>query len=220
MVVESLGGGICQVSSTLYNAVLRAELQVDERHNHSMIVSYVNLSSDAAISGTSKDFKFTNNSEYPIYIEGITTSDKQIIFNIYGVETRPENRKVSFESEQLSETIPEGDKIIADPSAPLGSITTQSAHTGYTGKLWKIVTVDGKETERTEINKSTYLPTPRTATVGTATDNPTALAMIQSAIATGSIDTVKATIGELTAAAQAAAAAEAAAAAGVEGNEM
>ncbi|MCR5302701.1 MAG: VanW family protein [Lachnospiraceae bacterium] len=210
MVVESLGGGICQVSSTLYNAVLRAELQVNERHNHSMIVSYVDLSSDAAISGTSKDFKFTNSSEYPIYIEGITTSDKQVIFNIYGVETRPDNRKVSFESEQLSETIPEGDKIIADPSAPVGSISTQSAHTGYTGKLWKIVTVDGKETERTEVNKSTYLPTPRTATVGTGTDNPAALAMIQSAIATGSIDAVKATVGELNAAASAAAAAEAA----------
>ena len=206
MVVESLGGGICQVSSTLYNAVLRAELQVDERHNHSMIVSYVDLSSDAAISGTSKDFKFTNNSENPIYIEGITTEDKQIIFNIYGVETRPENRKVTFESEKLSETVPEGDKIIADPSAPIGSITTQSAHTGYTGKLWKIVTVDGKETERTEVNKSTYQPTPRTATVGVASDNPAAQAMIQSAIATGSIDAVKATIGELNAAAAAAAA--------------
>ena len=206
MVVESLGGGICQVSSTLYNAVLRAELQVDERHNHSMIVSYVDLSSDAAISGTSKDFKFTNSSEYPIYIEGITTEDKHITFNIYGVETRPSNRKVSFESEQISETVPEGDKIIADPSAPVGSISTQAAHTGYVGKLWKIVTVDGKETERTEINKSTYLPTQRTATVGTATDNPTALAMIQSAIASGSIDTVKATIGELNAAAAAAAA--------------
>ncbi len=206
MVVESLGGGICQVSSTLYNAVLRAELQVDERHNHSMIVSYVDLSSDAAISGTSKDFKFTNSSDYPIYIEGITTEDKQIIFNIYGVETRPENRKVTFESEQISETVPEGDKIIADPSAPIGSISTQSAHTRYTGKLWKIVTVDGKETERTEINRSTYLPTPRTATVGTASDNPAAQAMIQSAIGTGSIDAVKATIGELNAAAAAAAA--------------
>ena len=207
MVVESLGGGICQVSSTLYNAVLRAELQVDERHNHSMIVSYVDLSSDAAISGTSKDFKFTNTSEYPIYIEGYTTEDKQIVFNIYGVETRPENRKVSFESEQISETIPEGDKIIADGGAPIGSITTQGAHTGYVGKLWKIVTVDGKETERTEVNKSVYLPTPRTATVGTATDNPAAAAMIQTAIASGSIDTVKATIGELNAAAAAAAAA-------------
>lgn len=207
MVVESLGGGICQVSSTLYNAVLRAELQIDERHNHSMIVSYVDLSSDAAISGTSKDFKFTNNTENPIYIEGITTEDKQVVFTIYGVETRPSNRVVSYESEKISETVPEGDKIIADPSLPLGSITTQSAHTGYVGKLWKIVTVDGKETERVEVNKSTYLPTPRTATVGTATDNPAALAMVQAAIASGSIDTVKATVGELNSAAQAAAAA-------------
>ena len=207
MVVESLGGGICQVSSTLYNAVLRAELQVDERHNHSMIVSYVDLSSDAAISGTSKDFKFTNNTEYPIYIEGITTEDKQVVFTIYGVETRPSNREVSYESEKISETVPEGDKIIADPSLPLGSISTQSAHTGYVGKLWKIVKVDGKETERVEVNKSTYLPTPRTATVGTATDNPAALAMVQAAIASGSIDTVKATVGELNSAAQAAAAA-------------
>ncbi|MCR5830762.1 MAG: VanW family protein [Lachnospiraceae bacterium] len=206
MVVESLGGGICQVSSTLYNAVLRAELEVDERHNHSMIVSYVDLSSDAAISGTSKDFKFTNNKDFPIYIEGITTGDKQVIFNIYGVEERPDNRNVSFESEKLSETVPEGEKIIADPGAPIGSITTQSAHTGYTGKLWKIVTVDGKETERTEVNRSTYLPTPKTATVGTASDNPTAQAMVQSAIATGSIDNVKATIAELNAAAAAAAA--------------
>ena len=210
MVVERLGGGICQVSSTLYNAVLRAELQVDERHNHSMIVSYVDLSSDAAISGTSKDFKFTNNTENPIYIEGITTEDKQVVFTIYGVETRPSNRVVSYESEKISETVPEGDKIIADPSAPLGSISTQSAHTGYVGKLWKVVTIDGKETERVEVNKSTYQATPRTATVGTATDNPAALEMIQSAIATGSIDTVKATIGELNSAAEAAAAAAAA----------
>ena len=199
MVVESLGGGICQVSSTLYNAVLRAELQIDERYNHSMIVSYVDLSSDAAISGTSKDFKFTNSSEYPIYIEGYTTSEKQVVFNIYGVETRPENRKVSFESVKISETVPEGEKIVADSSMALGSITTQSAHTGYVGELWKIVTVDGKETERTRINKSTYQPTPKTATVGTATDNPTALAMIQAAIASGSIDTVKSTISEINA---------------------
>ena len=204
MVVESLGGGICQVSSTLYNAVLRAELQIDERYNHSMIVTYVDLSSDAAISGTSKDFKFTNSSEYPIYIEGITTEDKKVVFNIYGVETRPENRKVSFESVKISETVPNGDKIIADPSMALGSISVQSAHTGYKGELWKVVTVDGVETERTQINSSNYLPTPKTATVGTATDNPAALAMVQAAIASGSIDTVRATINELNAAAAAA----------------
>ena len=206
MVVESLGGGICQVSSTLYNAVLRAELEVDERYNHSMIVSYVDLSSDAAISGTSKDFKFTNNTDYPIYIEGYTTSDKQVVFNIYGVETRPSNRKVTFESKQISETVPDTEKIVADPSMALGSISVQSAHTGYVGELWKVVTVDGVETERTQVNKSTYQPSPKTATVGTATDNPTALSMIQQAIATGSIDTVKSTISQINALAAAAAA--------------
>ena len=68
------------------------------------------------------------------------------------------------------------------------------------------MTVDGKETERTEVNKSTYQPSPKTATVGTATDNPAAAAMIQAAMATGSIDSVKATIDELRAAAEAAAA--------------
>lgn len=201
MVVESLGGGICQVSSTLYNAVIRAELEVDERYNHSMIVTYVDLSSDAAISGTSKDFKFTNNTQYPIYIEGYTTSDKQVVFNIYGVETRPANRKVSFESVKTSETVPDTEKVVADSSMPLGSITVQSPHIGYTGELWKIVTVDGKEVERTRLNKSNYQPSPKTASVGTATDNATALAIIQSAIASGSIDYVKSVINELNAAA-------------------
>ncbi|MCR5468746.1 MAG: VanW family protein, partial [Lachnospiraceae bacterium] len=58
--VQTYGGGICQVSTTLYNAVIRAELQVDERHEHSMIVTYVKPSADAAIAGTYKDMKFTN----------------------------------------------------------------------------------------------------------------------------------------------------------------
>lgn len=207
MVVESLGGGICQVSSTLYNAVLRAELQVDERYNHSMIVTYVKMSSDAAISGTSKDFKFTNNSEYPIYIEGYTTEDKTITFNVYGVETRPANRTLEFESVELSKTEPVEEKIVADPGAPVGSISVQGAHTGYTGEFWKIVKVDGVETERVLINKSHYAATPKTATVGTASSNPGASAAIQSAIGSGSIDYVKGVIAELNAAAAAAAAA-------------
>lgn len=204
MVVESLGGGICQVSSTLYNAVLRAELEVNERYNHSMIVTYVKMSSDAAISGTSKDFKFTNSTDYPIYIEGITTDDKKITFNIYGVETRPANRTLEFESVELSKEEPVEEKIIADGGQPLGYISVQSAHTGYSGEFWKIVKVDGVETERVQINKSHYQATPKTATVGTATDNPAALAAIQSAMATGSIDFVRSTISSLNSAAAAA----------------
>ena len=86
-VVDSLGGGICQVSTTLYNAVLLSELEVTQRHNHSMIVTYVDPSADAAIAESSgKDFTFVNNYEYPIYIEGYT-ENKRITFNIYGKET-------------------------------------------------------------------------------------------------------------------------------------
>lgn len=206
LVVESLGGGICQVSSTLYNAVLRAELEVTERSNHSMIVTYVDLSSDAAISGTYKNFRFVNSLDYPIYIEGKTSDDKKITFTIYGVETRPENREVSFESVELSRTEAEGEKVVADPSQPVGFIDVQSAHTGFVGELWKVIKVDGVETERVQVNKSTYTATPKTATVGTATMDPAVAATIQTAIATNSIDYCKGVIAQMNAAAAAAAA--------------
>ncbi len=95
LVVESVGGGICQVSTTLYNAVLGAELQVTERHNHSMIINYVDPSRDAAIAESGgKNFRFVNSTEHPIYIEGFTTPDKHITFTIYGVETRDPSHRV------------------------------------------------------------------------------------------------------------------------------
>lgn len=191
-VVDSMGGGICQVSTTLYNAVLMAELEVTERHNHSMIVGYVSQSADAAIAESAgKDFRFKNNTEYPIYVEGITTADKQVIFNIYGVEYRNNNRQVRYESVIISEDVPTNEVIYADPSQPVGYVKVQSAYTGYKAELWKIVTVDGAEVSRTKVNTSTYKKSPRSATVGTATDNPQVLAEINAAIGTSNIEHVK-----------------------------
>lgn len=199
-VVDSLGGGICQVSTTLYNAVLLSELEVSERHNHSMIVTYVEPSADAAIAESSgKDFKFINDTEYPIYIEGYTTSDKQITFNIYGKETRDPGHKVRYESEVIEKKVPESDVIYADGSQPIGYIVTESAHIGYKAKLWKVVTENGVEVSRQQINSSNYKMTPRSATVGTATSDPNAANQINAAIASGSIDNVKATIASITA---------------------
>lgn len=207
-VVNSLGGGICQVSTTLYNAVLKAELQVDERSNHSMIVTYVDPSADAAISESGgKDFKFTNNKEYPIYIEGTTTSDKTITFTIYGVEDRPSDRKVEYVSEVLETNVPSTEKIIPTGD-PVGYVNVQSVHVGYKAQLWKVVTEGGVEVSREQVNSSYYTAVPRTASVGTATMDPNAAAQIQAAIATGSIDYVKSVAGAL-AAQQAAAAAAA-----------
>ena len=198
-VVDSLGGGICQVSTTLYNAVLKSELEVTERHNHSMIVAYVDPSADAAIAESSgKDFRFVNNLDYPIYIEGFV-KDKKITFNIYGKETRDAGREVKYESEVLEVINPQTDAIYADASRPLGSIVTESAHTGYKARLWKIVTEDGAEVSRELVNNSSYKMTPRSATVGTATADPNAYNEIMAAIGTGSIDHVKNVIAMLTA---------------------
>ncbi len=198
-VVDSLGGGICQVSTTLYDAVLYAELEVTERHNHSMIVSYVDPSADAAIAESSgKDFCFINNTEYPIYIEGII-DNKTITFNIYGKETRPSNRKVRYESEILEVINPPADMIYPDPSHPIGYIVKESAHIGYKAKLWKIVTEDGAEVSRTQVNSSNYKMVPRSATVGTATADPAAYEEIMAAIGTANINHVQNVIALLTA---------------------
>ncbi|MCM1026058.1 MAG: VanW family protein [Roseburia sp.] len=202
-VVDGLGGGICQVSTTLYNAVLLAELDVTKRYNHSMVVSYVDPGADAAIAQSSgKDFRFVNNQEYPVYIEGMING-KKITFNVYGRETRPENREVRYESEILEVINPTADDITADASQPIGYYqVTAGAHIGYRAKLWKIVLVDGKEESRTAVNNSSYKMVPRSVTVGVATSDPAAYEEIMAAIGTGSGEHVKNVIAMLTAAGQ------------------
>ena len=191
-VVDSIGGGICQVSTTLYNVVLLSELEVVERHNHSMIISYVDPSMDAAIAESAgKDFRFVNNLANPIYIEGYTEG-KKITFTFYGVETRDPGRKIRYESETLSTTRPDREDITASASQGVGYISVQSAHIGYTAQLWKIVEENGVEISREVINKSSYKASPRTAVVGVNTDNPVYAARMQAAVASGSIDACKA----------------------------
>jgi len=191
-VVDSLGGGICQVSTTLYNAVLLSELEVTERNNHSMIISYVKPSMDAAIAESSgKDFRFVNNLDNPIYIEG-RTENKQITFTIYGVEQRSSGHVVRYESETLSTTRPDHEIITPTTSQGVGYISVESAHIGYTAQLWKIVEENGVEVSREVINTSSYKVSPRSATVGVNTDNPDYAARINAAVASGSIDTCKA----------------------------
>ena len=81
--VPSEGGGICQGTTTLYRAVMRANIRSTERHNHSLPVSYVPLGLDATIAWGYLDYKFKNPYDFPIYIEGIT-ENKTVTFNIYG----------------------------------------------------------------------------------------------------------------------------------------
>ncbi len=199
-VVDSLGGGICQVSTTLYDAVLLAELDVTERYNHSMVVTYVEPAMDAAISESAKkDFKFVNNLDYPIYVEGIIENE-EITFNIYGKETRNPNREVRYESKILEVYNPPADIINADASQPIGYVVTNaSPFIGYRAEMWKVVLENGKEVSRTRVNTSSYKMVPRNATVGVATENPQHYEEMMAAIGTGNLQHVRDVIAILTA---------------------
>ncbi len=198
--VDSIGGGVCQVSSTLYNTVLRAELEVTMRYNHSMIVGYVPISSDATLAETSgKDFRFKNNLDAPIYVEAYTTKDHRLIVNIYGKETRPAGRTVEYISETLEVINPGPDVIKTDGTKPVGHVEASSAYTGYKAKLWKVVKINGTEQSRELVNSSNYRAVARMATVGMYTTDPAVLEQMNAAVATGNIDHVKNVAAMLTA---------------------
>ena len=161
-----------------------------ERSGHSMIVNYVDPSADAAIAGEYKDFKFKNSTDAPIYIEGYANGST-ITFTIYGQETRPSNRKVSFVSETLS-TTDAGVKFEASSDA-VGTISrTQGAHQGKSARLWKVVTVDGVEQSRDIFNKTTYKASPAIYSVGVSSSNAEAVSAMKAAIATQDESTIRA----------------------------
>lgn len=192
-VVDSYGGGICQVSTTLYNALLKAELEILERHNHTMIVTYVDPSKDAAIAEGLMDLQFANNTEAPIYIEGYAYGG-QLTFTIYGEETRSADRVVEYVSETTSTTSPEGVQLNARSDAAVGYLAqTQSAHQGLTAVLWKVVTENG-ETTKTQVNSSTYQASPPSYDVGIQSSDPNVVAAIQNAIAANDLNAVQSII--------------------------
>lgn len=166
-VVSGLGGGICQVSTTLYNAVLFAELEVVQRANHSLTVGYVKLSMDAAIAGKVKNFRFKNNMETPIYIAG-GYSNGYITFAIFGKETRPANRRLEFESKLIETIAPPSEPIetVNPKLAPGERRVTQKAHTGFKAELWKHIYVDDVLVDSVQVNSSTYNATPEYVDVG------------------------------------------------------
>ena len=198
-VVDSIGGGVCQVSTTLYNAVLKAELEVVERSPHSMVVSYVKPSMDAAIAGDTKDFVFENNYDTPIYIHGEIDDNNQLTFAIYGKETRPENREIKLVSE-TTKTEEYSVTYKTNSEAAIGSMEyTGSPHTGKTARLWKVIYEDGEEVGKEQINDSYYKKSDQIIEVGTKSDNPEASALVKNAVATQDRDKINAAIAQASA---------------------
>jgi vancomycin resistance protein YoaR len=149
-----IGGGICQVSTTLYNAALLSDLQVIERSNHSLTVPYVPLSRDAAVSWGSQDLKFINNTQNHIYIHTSTTRGS-ITFELYSTKM---NKRVELVSTTLSRNKAPV-QYINDTTAYVGrESVVDKGHDGFQSQLIKIVYVDDKKVSSELVSKDKYIP--------------------------------------------------------------
>jgi len=164
---EGMGGGVCQVSTTLYNAVLKAELTVLERTNHSMKVGYIDYSFDSTLASDYLDLKFKNSTDAPIYLYVQYDPKGHFTARIYGHETRPAGRTISFASKLLKRTPAPAPKVTEDPSlAPGARVVDQAGRDGLTYELVKTVYIDGKPTDSVVVNKSYYKSSQEVERVG------------------------------------------------------
>lgn len=134
--VDEVGGGVCQTSSTLYNAVMLSNLEVTLRYNHSYVSSYVPIGRDATVSWGGPDFRFKNNTDYPIKIV-MSYSNSRLYAKIVG--TNVNGTTVKITSEQLSSK-PFTTKQVDDPTLEVGQTKVKtSGYNGATAQSYRYV---------------------------------------------------------------------------------
>lgn len=165
-IIDDIGGGICQVSTTLYNATLKADLQTVTRRNHMFTVGYVPFGQDAAVSYGATDFKFKNNTSMPVKILVNITSNNRIVFSILGTNENP-SKTIEISNVQISKT-PAPVKYIDDPTLAEGTTSViDSGKTGYVIDTYKTVKIGGQVVSKTKIHRSTYTTLTRKIKRGT-----------------------------------------------------
>ena len=167
-VVDEFGGGVCQPSSTLYMAVLHTDLEVTERHNHSFTVAYTPLGEDATVDYGNLDFRFKNNTDYPIKIIA-ERSGGEMIMTIVGTKTN--DKTITTRTEVLATYSPQRVEK-KDNSMKVGQSRTDiTGITGYSTRTYKQITENGKTSE-VLANSSRYEKRDQVVYVGTISPTP------------------------------------------------
>ena len=136
-VTEELGGGICQVSTTLFNAAVKADMRIDERHNHSLTVHYVDKGKDATVDWGNQDLKFTNTSADDIYICCYLTEDRRVRFGIFG-RLLPDGEKITLDAVTVKVNKFET-QYQPDPSLGRGQTrVAENGRDGYKAEAYKV----------------------------------------------------------------------------------
>ena len=153
-VVSDYGGGVCQTSSTLYNAVLLSNLEITSRTSHYFAAAYVPVSRDATVYLPSFDFKFKNNRKYPIKIKAYT-SNGVIKVEIFGT-AEGSDYEVELQS-YVTSYIPYNTEYKDDNTLPEGKEVVEQAGTnGIRSEAYKILKKDGKVISKTLLSRDTY----------------------------------------------------------------
>ena len=164
-VVKDVGGGICQISSTIYNTALLANLEIVDRSNHQFLTSYVPVSRDATVSWGGLDFKFKNTRTYPIKIVASAKNGLAKV-SFYGIKEETEY-EVVIQSKTLS-YIPYTVKYIEDSSLARGKeVVSQSGYNGCKSEAYRVLKLNGKVVSKTLLSRDTYDPMQRIIRRGT-----------------------------------------------------
>lgn len=153
---QDYGGGICQVSTTLYNALMKMNLRPTERHPHNLPVSYVPIGTDAAIAYGYLDFKFKNDFDRPLYIEAISQNG-QLTFNIYSNSSVIDKNRTYKLRNEVYETLNPSISYVEDATLNVGEEKVlQKASQGYKARSYLDIYENGNLVESVKVGDDTY----------------------------------------------------------------
>lgn len=163
-VVDGLGGGICQISSTLYDAVVMANLKITTRRNHQFVTSYVPAGKDATVVWGSQDFKFVNSRKYPVRITA-TVQGGVATVQVWGIKEEVEY-DISIETKKIA-TIAPTTQYVQDPSLASGQQkVVQAGSDGRKVEAYKVMKLNGQVVSTTLLSRDTYNAMKRIVHVG------------------------------------------------------
>ena len=166
-VIDGIGGGICQISSTLYNSALMSDMEIVSRRNHQFVTSYVGAGRDATVVYGSTDFKFKNTRKYPVRIVASAKSGIATV-SIYGIKEPDREYTYSFSTKTIS-TIPYTTKYVEDSSlAPGKEVVKQKGANGLVTQTYMTKMLNGKVISTKLLSKDTYSAMQRIIRRGTS----------------------------------------------------
>lgn len=168
LLTMDLGGGICQLATTLYNALLQTDLEVKERWPHSFSVDYAPPGLDATLMGSTADLKFRNSTDCPVYISAVAENGSLTVTLFGAAGENVINRQIVTEKEEVPPPV----VVKYDSTLPKGeSRLVQKGKAGYRVKVFRITETEGGETSRELLSENYYYPQPTIYSSGDSLPN-------------------------------------------------